>query len=63
MTHMFFFAFRCGLVALMMALELLGVKTRELSDVLGEAKKLGITYNGEMFSGNVNEMVTYNIYN
>ncbi|EYC27035.1 hypothetical protein Y032_0009g484 [Ancylostoma ceylanicum] len=42
--------FRCGLVALSMASQLLGLKRLEVCDIFKMAEKLGFTAQGEIFS-------------
>ncbi|WKY11859.1 hypothetical protein Q1695_003436 [Nippostrongylus brasiliensis] len=42
---------QCGLVALSMASQLLGVEAKSIAEILEMAKMLGFTVQGEMFSG------------
>ncbi|XP_053202839.1 UPF0692 protein C19orf54 homolog [Panonychus citri] len=54
----------CGLVALMMALDCLGMSIPDLSQILPRAKQLGYTNHGEMYSAlNLSQLVGYLVPN
>ncbi|VDO21812.1 unnamed protein product [Heligmosomoides polygyrus] len=44
---------QCGLVALSMATQLLGLEKKDVLEIYDTAKRMGLTIQGEMFSGGV----------
>ena len=57
----FYYYLRCGLVAMMMAINLVKPKLKlKLEDCLESAKSYGFTKQGEMFSGNLKKTFFWN---